>query len=228
MDALPFEERPPTPEEARTIESRTERKRGAHQRHAVGGGDPLFVGALGLALAIGVHFFMDGFGRWMLTVFGAALASIGVFGWWRARTRKAERIAAIDAEGTGKLESVRELRFSTVGVRAVSDPHGDGETYWVCEREGRDFVVLASYLWDPAEKPPDRWCSEVTVVLDASSVIVNLGFEGEPVPVDRRDVRPPDFEVTDEHLFWEPPPEVERLPAVVTELDPRPLGEHED
>jgi len=75
-----------------------------------------------------------------------------------------------------------------------------------------------------ADEPPGEWRSDVTLVMDDESFILDLHFDGQPIPVDRRDVRPPDFDVTEAHRFWEPA-DVTSWPMVVTEFEPLPLDE---
>lgn len=220
------EERPPTEPEARTIRARGERRRQALTKHAAGGGDALFVAALGAAVALVGPFFFDGFFEWVMLVFGGSLLAIGAVGFHRQRRSKLDQIAEAHAATEVLLDEVWELRLEITRVLAVSDPHGEGETYWVCERPDGSWLVLSGSMWDPAEEPPETWREEVTLVVDRHGVIVRLAMEGAPVEVERRDVRAPGFEVTDEHRFWEPPPDLE-LPGVVEEVDPRPLDDVE-
>lgn len=61
---------------------------------------------------------------------------------------------------------------------------------------------------------PPSGTATTSLCIDAWHTVVRVEHQGDPIEVDRRDIRPPDFEVTPAHRFWEPPDDAD-LPCVV-------------
>jgi len=213
------ETREPTDEEREILRARSERRRDSTVKHTPTG-DTSFLAVLGVLVAVGAPFFLDGPVRYVIIAFGLSIAVIGVQAWRKQRRRLAERLEYLDAEAQARAAEVTELRFAARRALAVTDPHGDGETYWLLALDAHEHLVLAGSQWDPADEPPEVWRRQSSVVLDGAGIIVRLQTEGDAIGVERRDVRAPDFEVTDAHRFWEPPEGVP-LPGVVRA--PRPV-----
>ncbi|AKT40982.1 uncharacterized protein CMC5_051390 [Chondromyces crocatus] len=212
----------PTKAEVETIRERGRRREQALKQHLRGGGDALFCAALGGLVALLALFLLDGFPRGAALVFGVLLVVTGGLGFRAGRRFKQDRLRTAEAETEERLGAVEELRFEIERVMTVSSPLGDGEFFFLCALSSGRYVVLSSELWDPAQEFPEAWRTHVTLVLDGRKTIVLLDLEGALVEVERRDVRPPDFEVTEAHRFWEPPADLV-LPGIVDEVDARPL-----
>lgn len=216
MAEVERQERAPLPVEEEIVRGRMARARAALRRHGASL-DALFPVVFGALLAAVVQVVFDGFPRWMLTVFGASLVVIGVVGLRRGRQTLRERLATLDRQEAERLATVSEVRFESVGAVTASSPHGDGNAYWLFELPSGAHLVFALEQWAPGEEPPSPWRARASVVLDGWGTVVRTDLEGEPIDVARGDVRPPDFAVTDEHRFWDPPDDLV-LPGVVDDV----------
>lgn len=223
MARVQREEREPTDDEREILRARAERRRESTVK-GTPTGDTSFLAVLGVLVAIGAPFFLDGPVRWVIVAFGLSIAVIGVQAWRRQRRQLAERVQYLADEAEARAASVVELRLRARRALAVTGPHGDGEAYWLLALDSHAHFVIARSQWDAADEPPEQWRRHVTVVLDGAGFVVRVALDGDAIPIERRDVRPPDFEVTDAHRFWEPPADV-TLPGIVTDPEPRRLDE---
>ncbi|HLK90616.1 MAG TPA: hypothetical protein VKZ18_12015 [Polyangia bacterium] len=171
--------------------------------------------------------------RWPSVPLGYGLAMALAFavmaGFGHRRNRRlvdqeARRLEAAEAE---RAREVTELRFAAGRILVVSGDTGDGESWWLFRADDGGWLFFERGQWEELDPSARAWRRDVRLALDGHQTIVSMASDGPPVPVERRDLQPPDYLPTPDTLFWSPPEDQDpRSFVLAAEPTPqtRPLG----
>ena len=149
------------------------------------------------------------------SAFGPVLIALG---WRRARRIAKEQLAAIAADEARQASGVRDLRFTARRAVTATDANGDGRAWWLFELADGGWLALYEAQWTDLGVGPLR--AEVHAAFDRDGAMVALDSAGAELPIERRDLQPPDFAETPRTLYWSPPDDGARTAPIRVTGDP--------
>ena len=216
-----------TVREARADERGVIAQRAAARRSVVastsGGGDVRWLGPIFAVAAAGAMFWMvriPSFPAGMAVVTMVAFSVIGFWGARAAAARKAKALADIDSVEAALARAVTEYRIETIRIVVVSERDGDDETFWFFrDATDRTWLGVEDGQWIDLDVGSRAWNRDVRIAVDSERRVVSIVSTGAPVPVEHRELQPPDYETAPNTIFWTRPDSVGPAPFV-TRDDP--------
>jgi hypothetical protein len=115
---------------------------------------------------------------------------------------------------------VTEYRIETDRIVVVSERDGDDETFWFFrDATDRTWLGVEDGQWIDLDVGSRAWNRDVRIAVDSERRVVSIVSTGAPVPVEHRELQPPDYETTPNTIFWTRPDSVGHAPFV-TRDDP--------
>jgi hypothetical protein len=144
---------------------------------------------------------------------GLTFVAIGLLGSRRASRSIEVRLTEI---GRDQAETGRAItEYGITADRIVTAAGEDGDVWWLFRIDPGAWLAFEQGQWDGVDGSARRWCRETRIGVDAHRTVVSIESTGDPIVVERRDLRPPDFAPTPETLFWSPPDEAGALPVQI-------------
>lgn len=166
-------------------------------------------------VASAILFFRTRSGAFVLGgALGLTFFVFGLMGSRRARTSTGDRLSKIGRDQEEAGLAITEYRITT--DRIVVAAGEDGDVWWLFRTDPGTWLVFEQGQWGELDGSGRQWHRETRVAVDAHHAVVSIDGSGDPIVVERRELRPPDFTPTPETLFWSPPEAIGPLPAQIT------------
>lgn len=164
---------------------------GAWRREAVGLG---VIGALA-TVASTVLFFRTQSGAFVLGgALGMTFVAFALLGSRRARRSIEVRLTEIGREQAETGRAITEYRITA--DRIVAAAGEDGDVWWLFRIDPGAWLAFEQGQWDGVDGSAHLWRREARIGVDAHRTVVSIESTGDPIVVERRDLRPPDFAPT--------------------------------
>lgn len=164
--------------------------------------------------------------RLILFAIGLGYAVFGSLSARKVQRKGEQRLAEITQRESARAQVVTEYRLRVERIVTATDELGDGYTWWLLRLDDGNWLVFNEETWSELA-PTHTWHQHVRLVLDGEGTAISLQSEGPELPVERRELQPPDYTATDDTLFWSPSDEDTGHPILIRE-DPLARPKEED
>jgi hypothetical protein len=154
--------------------------------------------------------------RLIVFAIGLAYAVFGALSARKVQQKGEQRLAEITRHESARAQKVTEYLLRVERIVTATDELGDGYTWWLLRLDDGNWLVFDEETWSDLA-PTHTWHQRVRVVLDGEGTAISLQSEGPEIPVERRELQPPDYTATNDTLFWSPSDEDTGYPILIRE-----------